>query len=223
MNWVLIAVLAVLLVNILIGMRKGLIKMIFSVISIAVAVVLTSILVPKVSGILKKNTDWDEKLEQRTEMFLEQHGALKHGSSINVNEIPLPESVRNKVSENTESYIDKGCEIYNEYVVRVVSDIVFRTLVYVGLFIIFMIIIAIISTILNVVSRLPVLRQINRVAGGLMGALTGLLLVWIAFMFVTIFSSSSAMIPVFEQIERNALLSFLYDKNILMKFVLALF
>lgn len=223
MNWVLIGVLAIFFVSIFIGMRKGLIKMVFSILSIAIVAVLTSILAPKIGNLLKKNTDWDEKIEQKTETFLEERGLLKHGDNIEVGEIPLPASVRNKVAETAETYIDKGFETYNGYVVRTVSDVLFRAIVYVCLFIVLIMIIAIISTILNVASRLPVLNQINRVAGALIGAVIGLTLVWIIFMVITIFGSSRAMAPVFEQINENTLLSFLYDKNLLMNFVLALF
>lgn len=223
MNWTLISVLAILLVNIIIGLRKGLIKMVFSVLSMMIVIVLTSILAPRLSVALIRNTEWDDRLLQRTETFLEERGVLKHGVNIDVNEIPLPESARNKVAETTEIYIDKGIEKYNEYVVRTVSDVVFGALVYVGLFIILMIIVAIASAILNVMSRLPVLKQLNRAGGALIGAVIGLASVWILFMILTVFSGTQAMMPVFEQIKENAFLSFLYDKNILMNFVLAVF
>ena len=170
---------------------------------------------------LQKNTEWDDKLEQRTETFLEEHGVLKHDVSVDVDEIPLPESFRNKVADSAESYIGKGIQAYNEYVVITVSYVIFRSLVYVGLFLVLMIIVAIISTILNVMSRLPVLKQLNRAGGAIIGAVTGLLSVWILFMVLTVFGNTNAMVPVFEQINENAFLSFLYEKNLLMNFVLA--
>lgn len=221
MNWVLVGVLLILLISIFIGMRKGLIKMVFSILSMVIVIVLTSILAPRLCRMLQKNTEWDDKLEQRTETFLEEHGVLKHDVSVDVDEIPLPESFRNKVADSAESYIGKGIQAYNEYVVITVSYVIFRSLVYVGLFLVLMIIVAIISTILNVMSRLPVLKQLNRAGGAIIGAVTGLLSVWILFMVLTVFGNTNAMVPVFEQINENAFLSFLYEKNLLMNFVLA--
>ncbi len=221
MNWVLVGVLLILLISIFIGMRKGLIKMVFSILSMVIVIVLTSILAPRLCRTLQKNTEWDDKLEQRTETFLEEHGVLKHDVSVDVDEIPLPESLRNKVADSAESYIGKGIQAYNEYVVSTVSYVIFRSLVYVGLFLVLMIIVAIISTILNVMSRLPVLKQLNRAGGAIIGAVTGLLSVWILFMVLTVFGNTNAMVPVFEQINENAFLSFLYEKNLLMNFVLA--
>ena len=47
----------------------------------------------------------------------------------------------------------------------------------------------------------------------------GLAFIWLAFAILTIFGSSTLSKSVFEAVNDNAILSFIYDKNFIMKYV----
>lgn len=224
MNWTLIAVIAVILISMLIGMKKGIIKMLFSCVSVILAVIITSFAAPHIGTLMKSHTEWDEAVRDRTEAYFEEKGILKSADArIDIDELPLPVTIKDNIAESAEEYINKGYDAYNKYIVDAAAGIIFSAIVYAAVFVLVMIILAVVSAILNLVSRLPVLKQINKLTGAVVGALLGLLVVWVLFMLITVFGNHSFAGAVFEDINSNPVLFFLYDKNILLHLLLNLF
>ena len=223
MNWVLISVLVIIAAGVITGLSRGLIKMVFSALSIVIVVTLTSIISPFLTTYIEKNTKWDERVEDRTEIFLTEHGIIKDNINIDTDDIPLPSLVRDKVSDAAQGYMDRGVREYNDYVVKAVSGVILRAMVYAILFLALIILSAVLNSVLGIISRLPVLKELNRAGGALIGAAVGILLIWLIFLMITVFGSTKAMVPVFRQIDENAFLSFLYDNNPLMNLLLSVF
>lgn len=224
MNWTLIAVLAVILISTIIGMYKGIIKMLFSCVSVILVVLITSIAAPHIAGFVKSHTEWDEAVRERTESYFEQNGILMSADSqIDTDELPLPATIRDSITESAEGYLQKGYDVYNRYIVDTAAGIIFSAIVYAAVFVLLMIIFAVVSAILNLVSRLPVLKQINKLTGAIVGALLGFLVVWVLFIVLTVFGNHPFAAAVFEDINSNPVLLFLYDKNILLHSLLNLF
>ncbi len=224
MNWTLISVLAIIAVFALIGMFKGFIKILFSLVSIIVVLVVTSIFAPKLTTYLKEKTTWDDSLRTKTEAYYEEKGVLKHADGeVDLSDLPLPSTLRDSIAKNADSVIDKGYEAYNDYVVDSSSNMFFSIIVYIGMFLALYLLLGIVSIILNIMSRLPVIHQINKLAGFITGALEGLLIVWVLFLILGMFSNHGFAAEVYSQINANAFLTFLYDKNILLHIIIGFF
>ena len=219
MNWTLLAILAILIVNVLIGIKRGLIKMLFSALSVVVVVIITSIFAPKLAEYLKDNTTWDDSLKSKTESFLLDKGIIKDNVEIDVSELPLPDMIKDKIADGTENVIEQGVKGYNEAVVTKVSGVIFSAIVYIVFFVVAMALTSIICMILDVVSKLPVLNQINKTGGGIIGLIQGLIVVWLFMIIVMIFGNTEFAMAVHEDINSNPILTFLYDKNAIMYFV----
>ena len=66
---------------------------------------------------------------------------------------------------------------------------------------------------LNLVDEIPILKQINRLAGIVSGAVHGIVCVWILFVVIAYFSDTSVGSAFVEMIAEDELLSFLYEVN----------
>ena len=75
---------------------------------------------------------------------------------------------------------------------------------------------------LDVVTKLPLLHGINRLAGGVLGLVYGIVLVWIAFLLVTILCNGDLGRQFFGLISENPFLLFLYNQNVIAKIVFGL-
>lgn len=224
MNWTLIAVIAVVLISTFIGMKKGIIKMLFSCVSVILALVITSFVAPHIGTFVRSHTEWDEAVRDRTESYFEEKGILKSADGqIDVNELPLPVTIKDNIEKSAEEYLQKGYDAYNRYIVDAASGIIFSAIVYAAVFVLVTVILAVVSAVLNLVSRLPVLKQINKLTGAAVGALLGLLLVWVLFVLITVFGNRPFAGAIFADINSNPVLLFLYDKNILLHLLLNLF
>ena len=73
--------------------------------------------------------------------------------------------------------------------------------------------ISIISHLLGIVSRIPVLKGINRFLGLFAGGVYGLLMVWVAFAVIAVCGAGSVGQTAGALIRESRLLAFLYDNN----------
>ena len=217
MNWLLIIVLGIIIINALIGRKVGLIKIIFSLFSFILALILTAWISPSINGILKNNEVFYEKAEQKVEDMLFKEQPETTNEEDIIEGLPLPKSIKESLRENKEKQ-----EInIKSYITTHVTDIVIKSLAFVLTFVVVFVGLWVISIALNIISKLPILHQINKLAGLLVGGLQGVLVVWLLFILITVFSSSELGKTAFQQIESSSILSYLYDKNFLLNIVLS--
>lgn len=223
MNWLLIIVLAIIVINALIGRKVGLVKIVFSLFSFIIALFLTTWISPSVNDMLLKNESFYQKTSRKVENVLFAKGE----ESINDNEaedegklidsLPLPKTIKDTLQENKE----KQEANIKSYISSHVTDIVINALAFVLTFIVIFIALWVLSIALNIISKLPILNQINKITGLLVGSLQGLLIVWILFVLLTVISGLEFGQNAIEQINDSKILTYIYDKNILLNIVMS--
>lgn len=215
MNWLLIIVLGIIVINALIGRKVGLIKIIFSLFSFIIALILTVWISPTVNGMLNNNEAFYEKASHKVEEMLSLDGNKSTDQDELIEGLPLPKSMRESLMENKA----KQEANIKSYIVTHVTGIVINAFAFVLTFVIIFIALWVASIALNIISKLPILNQINRLAGLLVGGLQGLIIVWILFIILTVASSTQIGETAFQQINSSIILSFIYDKNLLLNSV----
>ncbi len=222
MNWVLIVVIAVLALFTFVGMHRGIIKMIFSVVSLVGTLIAVFILLPLVTDAIKDNTKVYESIQTIVEekILTDEMFELKDDNEI-IDSLNFPEAIKEMLREdNTVSkYAELGVNSIRGYMIKYISDLIFNVVTFVISFIIVFILFRVLFGFISVIAKLPVLKQINTAAGGVAGFLLGLVTVWLVFAVLTIFGSSQLSKEVFAAVNDNALLAFIYEKNFIMKYV----
>lgn len=228
MNALVLIVVGILILNAYLGMRAGFIKTVFSIFSMVIALVFTLILSPYLSKSLQQN----EKLvtylsEKSAEVLKLDEIDEKINQTVEdsvINKLPLPESLKNTLQKNNNSdtYDVLGVKDFKGYVSHAVASIVINAISFVIMFVVLIILLRILSTVLNIISKLPILHQINKLAGLLSGGIHGLIIVWLLFILLTIFSGTKLGRECFTMMNESVFLSALYDNNLIMKFVMNL-
>lgn len=222
MNWVLVAVAVIVILNGLLGLKKGFVKIVLSMISVIVTLVLVMVLTPYVSDAMKE-TEVYQKINESTYEYVHEHLAEEtfETGTESIQSLPLPESVKEMLMENGENYASAGIEVLTNYIADSLSDMIFNAMVFVITFVIVLFVVNIVFSAINLISKLPVLNSVNKLAGFAVGVAEGLVIVWIFFVFITVFNNSEMAISAYQQIESSKLLTFLYENNILMKLILS--
>ncbi len=217
MNWVLIVVLAILIGNALIGLKVGFIKTIFSLVSMVIALVLTVWISPNVTKMLKGNDKFHNMIREQVVKMLDLEAKETDISDEEdfMQGLPLPASFRDSLVEHR----DKGVENLKEYVTDYVTGIIINAVAFILTFILSVIVLWALCFALDIVSKLPILNSINKLAGLAAGLVHGMVIVWVAFILLTMFSGAKFGQDAFAMIEENQILSFIYDNNLLLKFV----
>ena len=217
MNWTLIVILIILAVSAAIGCKKGLIKVLFSLLAMAVIVVATTFFAPKMATALKTGTDWYDRLETKTEDYLEEAGVLLHADSLGDSEalssLLIPSSAKETIAEKGDEYIAQGTDAYNSFVVTTVAGGIYSVMVYIGVLLAISLLVLILWGILNMLSKLPGVREVNRLGGLIAGLVVGLVIVWAGLLVVTVFFRNGLGSIISENIQSNGFLTFLYDKD----------
>jgi uncharacterized membrane protein required for colicin V production len=243
MNWLFLVIMAILIVNTLIGRKVGMVKMVFSLCSMVVALGLTALIHPLVNNWMMSNgklyesvankiavvllkekddavdIDFEEKQESSEQMGQEPATTAEEESYID--KLQLPQVLKKSLLENktVNSYKEMAVNNIKQYICHYLAGVVVKALSFIVTFILAFAIIWVLSFSLNLISKLPVLNQINKTAGACAGLLQGLVMVWIFFLIVTVLGGTLFGRNTLEMIEGNAVLSFIYDHNLLLKFV----
>lgn len=145
-----------------------------------------------------------------------------------VDKLTLPESLKKQIQSNIniDQYVQQGMTTVEDMVAKAlaeqISSIIFNIIVFAVIFILVYIIMQIVIKVVDIVSMLPVLKQINKTGGLVLGLAKGLIVVWVFFMAITIFCDTEFAHTVFAYVNDNSFLAFLYNNNLILKFVFAI-
>lgn len=124
------------------------------------------------------------------------------------------------VNNNDEMYKSLGAETFAEYVGSFLAKIIINIVAFLCAFIVITIVIRAIVFALDIVSGLPVLGWVNRLAGGLIGMGGALIIVWTIFVIITLLYTTSIGKEMYDMIQSDAALQTLYEYNPIMKLAL---
>lgn len=221
MNILAIIIIGILIVNMYIGYRQGLIKTVFSVFSLIVALSITIVLSPKIGEALEKN----EKVMSAVSGSVEKALNLKvtkesKEEKINfVDELPVPDSLKEAIKKNVSDKILASESEFVAYINKSIACMIINSISFIVTLVVILIILNILCKVLDLISKLPVLNQVNKFSGLLVGTIRGLVVVWIFFVFLLMFSSAEWAKACYSMIDENKFLAYLYNNNMIVDIV----
>lgn len=208
MNYlVLIVVIAILALSAWRGYRAGIVRMILYVATLVFTIVLTGILLRPVGMLLKENTSLYQNIETSVAEVIRAHELVDMES---LKELPYPEYMLEEVEEAID-----GSGNLTDMAAAVVANQIFNAIVYICLNIVVYIIIRIVIGTFDVVTKLPVIKELNKLAGFAVGLMEGVLLVWLLCLALQACGSESWAQETFVQINDSSFLSWIYNHNLL--------
>lgn len=216
MNWLLIAVLAIIIINAWIGKKIGLIRIVFSLFSFLITLLISVWISPKINDILKNNETFYQKTYQKVEEMLSLDEKESDNEDEMIDKLPLPGSIRDNLKENKA----KQEANIKSYIITQVTGIVINALAFILTYVAVFAGLWILSFAIKIVSKLPIIHQINKLAGFVVGGMQGLFIVWLLLLLLTVFGGSEISQSAFKQIEESSFLSFIYDKNFILHIVM---
>lgn len=213
-------VIAVFIIFVCIGIKNGFIKTLVSLIGFIVALVLAIIIANKcsfaiydrfISDIVKNSisdaissnvgNDVESVIANIPDLFLDLAKAL--GYDIN-------ELVMGNIGETVQLTAEAVAETISRDIARPIIVNIIRIILFLIAFFVIRLLIGWIGGILNVVDKIPVLRKFNKLLGGILGAVKGLLVVYfICYLVVLLagFGADGVLGISTETIENTKLLS----------------
>lgn len=221
MNWLLVAVALLLIGFAAKGGHVGFIKTVFSISALVVSLVLSVSLSPYVSKEMQNNKWIKDYMMERIEKVINlEEKNTKVTDEVEIIEgLNLPKALKNALRENnnTEVYKTLAIRSFKEYISSYLTVVIINSISFFIVFVIINVVLFILASALDILSKLPVLNGLNKTAGILVGLLQGLIVVWILCIVLTMFSTEKIGQNLFSLINQSKFLSNIYNNNMLLK------
>lgn len=238
MNWLLLVAFALIGIGAFFGWRAGFVKTVFSLISTIAIIIITIFTSPLVSNLLKNNETIFNTVNDKLDNIIDLSGIAENLSPNEKNDpdafidgMALPDSIKDTIKnsladtmqekkQEAADFVGDSLNALERYICETLTNIILNAL---GFFITFLLAaagITVLCFVLNLLAKLPVLHQINTIAGIAAGALEGLVVLWILFIVLTMLGSTEFGQTCMAMISESKILSYLYDSNVLSKILL---
>lgn len=225
-NWLSVIAGVYLLGMILYGHHRGFIRLVVSMFAVVLSLTVVRVCLPSVTGFLKNNTSLETTISDsmKKSIGLSTSDEASSGSAAVpsvqrtvIESLQLPQNIKDALIENnnSEMYQALGVQAFTDYIGSYLADTVLNSIGFVLLFAAVFLASKIVIRWLDLISRLPVLSGINKLAGALLGGLEGLVFVWLVCILITAFSGTEWGLALTQQIEMSKWLSYLYSHNFL--------
>ncbi len=194
---------AVIVIMCILGVKRGILRTIVSVCSWFLSTILAWIFYSPVAEFLK-TTPVFEYILNAVKTGITEPGALETKSAV-------PELFR--------GFVDAGIDSGADAAALGISNIITALLAFVLTLILCRVLILLLGAACKVASRLPVVKQCNKLLGGILGAAEGVLILYIAAALVFAIEPVHSSEFFEEQISQSVAASQIYNNNFIVNFL----
>lgn len=231
MNWLLIIVILVLAGNIVWGFSRGFLRVIYSMLAWIAILVFVTWATPYVANVLTEKTNIDNRIESNLdeklhELVIGDTNGQKEDCEPDAQnpgqgkknyrdlQMKLPDAVTNKLFDTNKiaDQILEGSGAYDVVAGRA-TDLVMRVISFVLVLLIAVISFHLLSVVLKVVEKLPLIGGINRLLGLFAGLVKGILIIWLVFAVIAMAGTTDIGIALISYIYESPLLIWVYENN----------
>lgn len=236
MNWLLICVIAVVVLCALYGYWKGFLGILFSMVSVLLLLAMVTITTPYIDSFLEEHTSIRSTIEQQCLEHIRKTTGQQMDDTLtnekNEKQKLLEDAGINLPDKAWEKVLDSGADATNDIletsgiyaaVAESMAHFLVNGIASVIALIAGVILLFVLGRLLNIVSRLPVIKEVNHFLGVASGLVLALTLIWLFFYFVTILCTSSFGIMITQYIRESTILTWLYENNMLLYLIMMWF
>lgn len=228
MNWLSIAVIVFFMIMIAIGVKKGLVRMVMAFASSLLAIAIVAAIHEPIEAEVRSRTACYERIEEGVGTYVQDGFAtvldnISQSADDLIERLPFPDVLKTYLrdGDNPANWKRLGVMDAADYVTRCLSELVFSALVCVCVFVVVRIAIWILTALLEHIVELPVLRQLNSIAGAAAGAACTVILLWVGGLIVTAAAATDWGREALVLIRESPLLSLIYNNNLLISGMLS--
>lgn len=200
-----IIILAIFLLSVIMGYKKGLVNVIFNVFAFILALVITFILYKPVTSLVINNTQIDESI---TQTIIEK-GTIDSNDS--------------KQEGIFEAYIGNyAIETANntvESLAKTVAENTVSVIVMIALFIVSRIIVILLKFLFNSIAELPIIKQFNKAGGLVYGIIRGIVIIYVILAIIFFIVSVNNNVTITNMIDSSIITKILYANNIILNII----
>ncbi len=208
-----LVIIAIFALCILIGYKRGLAGCLISVLAFFIAIAVSAVLFKPVSAIVTSSTQVDENIKASiVQIFDREEENKKEDEEKNS---PILDYISEKVKDATE---EKKKEIVQDTANELSAKII-DVLCFIAIFIVARIVLIFIKFLADLITKLPLIKECDKIGGVIYGILQALVIVFIGLALITFISTMINKYEVIEMVNQSYIGSILNNYNILLKII----
>ncbi|MBQ7581321.1 MAG: CvpA family protein [Lachnospiraceae bacterium] len=228
MNWnfLSIAILALFVICIIQGYRKGFLRIVITLIGIVLIIAAVFALQPYVSEFLIGRTEIYDGLKGKIDnVFADDNAKLDNtipeNQELTIESYELPELLKNALKKNNteEMYRELTARVFEEYISGYLTRLILKAASFIGIFLILSIVLWLALKSADLISKIPIIKGVNKFLGVVAGFINALVITWVFFILAVMFLGNETGGKLMEEIYKSPILTFLFNENYLMKYL----
>lgn len=195
-----ICVIAVVAGFMYIGYKSGFMRSFVKIASYIVSIIISFFMYPAISDLLVKTPLYEKMVE-----LINQRYQLQ----------PLID-VPTDTFGILQNYINQGVQTATAGIAEAIATLLINILAFVIVLILSKLVIRIVGKVFNIFTKLPVIKQFNRLGGMILGGISGVLVLYIACAVLFLFSPLDPHSRIAYAVENSTFASEIYENNIIL-------
>lgn len=203
-----IIILGILILSIYMGYKKGLVNMIFKIITFFLALIISFIIYIPVTNFIINNT----KIDDNISIFIVDRFRDEKQETVKTEKLNTSQVVEKYITSYTDEIKNTGIQS----VAQELSVIIVRVLVFILIFIIARTLLFFVKIFTNILTAIPIIKECNKVGGFIYGIIRGFIIIWTILALASIILPMTECIAISNGIRQSFITKLLYDYNILL-------
>lgn len=208
-------ILGIILLSAYLGYRKGLIGVAFKIISFLIAIVITLLLYKPVANLVIEHTNWDDQLEQFIIEKFANTNTSENGS-IQKEDTNMPDVIVGYINSMIKDTVDNSKEAIINTISHGLTINSIQLVVMLLLFVVTRLLLIFAKAILELISKIPIIKQCNEVGGILYGILRGILVIYLILGIISLLVPFIANTVVVNIINQSFIGKVFYNNNLIL-------
>lgn len=213
-----VILIAVLVLNVIIGYRKGLSSIIFGFLCTFVATIIALIFFRPIGNLVIDKTPADEFFSDGIYRMFDSQD-VQDGQLINKDETKMSDQIVELINNFINEALEKTADSALTYTSVKLSHLIIYLLTFIVIIVVLRILFGLFEDLVDILVRLPILKQLNNSGGIIVGVIKGFLIIYVVFAAFAAFSPVIANLGILNMIQSSKIGSVLYNDNLLLKII----
>lgn len=202
-----IIVIAIIALSVFLGYRKGLIALAIKLFAVIIALVATLILYKPISALIINNTSLDETIQNAIIDKVETNNQDTEQNNENANSAEPETAVETIANQAKEEILPETAKELSINIINIGVILILYFAIKIALHFV--------TAIANIIAKIPIIKQFNKLGGIIYGLLRGLLLIYVILIIVSFAGQINPENQLHKYINESLLTKEMYENNII--------
>lgn len=211
-------IVAIIILCIIMGYKKGLIEVAFRLISFILAIIISLMLYIPLSNYIIDNTEIDDKIKETIIANINPED-IKKDNDTKESSDNMPDIIADYINKTVQDMAETSKDNIVEILATNISVTAVKIISLLGIFIVTRIVLTVLKIVTNAIANLPIINSANKIGGIIYGVLEGLVIIYILLAIAMAISTITANTEILTIINQSNLGKMMFNNNILLKII----